>query len=111
MDKNAIIDLMKQRGFIYTLETRDGKGNPMTYCFRSEPEYHRHRKDVIVMPSFSCTVYPDSNEFDFTYIVPHSINKLNVPKCSPFTDEDQFNRICVKFESAVRALYQAFPEE
>lgn len=110
MEKQEIKDMMRDRKFAFNMEFKDGEGNTTSLNFISEPVYHRHRKDQIVVPSFNCTVYPKSGEFDFTYMVPGSINKLETPKCSPVGNEEHFNRICVKFESMVQVLYHAFGE-
>lgn len=120
MDRDKIIDIMKERDFTFNLETRDGKGNTTAYYFTANPVnyftispdiYQKNCRDVVMTPSYSCAVYPDTGEFEFTYAVPHSINELKSPKCSPFESDDQFYRISNKFESAVKVLYQAFENE
>ena len=111
MDRQTIINTMKDRGFTLNMEYRDGKGNTTTYDFMSEPIYHGYDKDKIVIPSYSCTIYPDTGEFQFTYAVPKSINKLSTPKCGSFENENHFYRICSRFNNAVRVLYHEFGDD
>lgn len=109
MEKDRIIDIMKDYGFTCNMESRNGKGGTTALYFMSEPSFHRRHKDQIVIPSFGCTVYPNG-DFAFNYAIPGSINKLDTPKCGPVTNEKHFNNICLKFESAVRVLYAEFGE-
>ena len=106
-----IMDIMKEREFIFTMEARDGKGKTIAYYFLSKCEYHRHHKDQIVIPPYNCIVYPESGEFKFAYAVPKSINVLETPKCGSFENNDHFYNICTKFDNSVRVLYQAFGDE
>lgn len=112
MDRDKIMEIMKEREFTFNLETRDGKGNTTAYYFMANPViYQRNRRNIVMTPSYSCAIYPDTGEFEFTYAVPHSINELKSPKCSPFESDDQFYRISNAFERAVKVLYQAFENE
>lgn len=110
MDREMIMDTMKNYGFTFNMESRDGKGKTTAFYFMSEPVYHRRRTDLMTVPPYSCIVYPDTDEFVLTYVVPGSINSLVTPKCSPVSSDEQFNRISMKFESAVQVLYQAFKQ-
>lgn len=108
MDAKTIKSIMNDRDFSLAMESRDNNNKVISYYFVSEPVYHRRHKDVIMIPTYGCTVYQDSGDFQFTYAVPKSINKLETPKCGSLENEDHFYNICAKFESAVQALYQAF---
>lgn len=108
MDKQSIKDKMHEYGFTFNLESRNGKGETTALYFMAEPRYYNRHKDRIMVPSYNCTIYPETDEFEFTYNVPGSINTLSTPKCSPFRKEDHFNNICVKFESAVQVLHMGF---
>lgn len=79
MEKDRIIDIMKDYEFTCNMESRNGKGETTALYFMSEPSFHRRHKDQIVIPSFGCTVYPNG-DFEFNYAIPGSINKLDTPK-------------------------------
>ena len=100
MDRQAIMDTMNARGFTYSMETRDGNGNTVSYGFLSPISDDR--------AVFTCTVYPASGDFKFTYGVPKSINVLESPKCGPFDKDAHFERIRNKFEQAAQVLHRAF---
>ena len=109
MTKQEVIDIMKERGYTFSMESRNGKGEIIGLYFLSEPVLSKRRNDdKVLIPSYNCTVYPNSDEFQMTYAVSKSINTLQSPKCGSFTNEDHFNRIGAKFESAVEVLYRAF---
>lgn len=93
------------------METRDGHGKVIYYCFDSNPVYSTRHKDVIIVPPYSCIVYPETKEFELTYVVPYSINILKTPKCGSIDNNDHFDRICHKFDSAVQALYHTFGDQ
>lgn len=105
MDKKQIMDLMEIYGFTFNMETRNGQGKATALYFMSEPEYQGHKKDRMTVPPYNCTIYPGTNEFEFTYEVPGSINRLVTPKCSPFANEEHFNRMGTKFGQMVRTLW------
>lgn len=109
MTRNEVLEIMRDYGFTLNMEAKKGD-DTVTYYFLSEPVYHKRRKDIIIIPSFSCAVIPETKEFQFTYAVPRSVNKLESGKCSPFTNNEHFFNICAKFESGVQVLYRAFNE-
>lgn len=111
MNKETVIAMMKERDFQYDLEIRHGKDKTLKYCFHSSPVYSRHHKDIVIIPSYSCNVYPDTEEFELAYIVPGSINILKTSKCGSVNNNDHFARICHKFGIAVQELYNAPGEE
>lgn len=96
MNKETVIAMMKERDFQYDLEIRNGKGKTVKYCFHSGPVYSRHHKDIVIIPSYSCNVYPDTEEFELAYIVPLSTNILKTSKCGSVNNNDHFDRICHK---------------
>lgn len=98
MDKQSIEIKMQEYGFLFNMESRKD-GNITALHFMSEPS--------AVQPQYGCTIYPETYEFEFTYSIPGGI-RLSTPKCSPFQNEDHFDKICARFESAVRALHAEF---
>lgn len=104
MNKETVIAMMKERDFQYDLEIRNGKGKTVKYCFHSGPVYSRRHKDIVIIPSYSCSVYPDTEEFELAYIVPHGLNILKTSKCGSVNNNDHFDRICHKFGIALQAL-------
>lgn len=110
MDRETVLSIMHSREFSLNAESRAGD-KAISYYFLSKPVYHRRHKDRVIIPAFCCTVYPDSDEFQLTYAVPKSINKLETPKCGSFKNEDHFFRILAKFETAVQVLYREFGDE
>lgn len=110
MTKTEILDLMEKRGFTYNMESRNGDGKVIGYYFLSKPIRSRKVNDKILTPPYSCVIYPETDEFKFSYAVPKSINKLEQPKCEPFRNEAYFQRMKARFEKGVRALWDAFGE-
>lgn len=107
MTRNEVLDLM--RGYEFTLNMESRKGDEtITYYFLSEPVYHRHHKDRIIIPSYGCSVTPKDKRFQFSYVVPHSINTLYSGECSPVDNSDHFFNILTKFEAMVQTLYEKF---
>lgn len=54
----------------------------------------------------SCTVTLDDDHFQFTYLVPHSVNQLQSPDCGSVMNDGQFNMIFDKFRMQARVLKQ-----
>lgn len=106
--RQQILDIMRDREFDFNMESQCG-GKTQSLYFMSKPVYHRRHKDRIIIPAFCCEVTV-KGEFRFSYAVPKSINKLESGLCSPFMKEGHFFNICIKFQSAVQALYEAFGE-
>lgn len=107
MTRNEVLELMRNYGFTLNMESKKGD-ETLTYYFLSEPVYHKRRKDVIIIPSYGCSIIPKEKRFQFSYTVPHSINTLYSGECSPVDNNDHFFNILMKFESAVQTLYKEF---
>lgn len=108
LSREQVMQIMRDRQFTFNMESRDGQGNVTAFYFLSEAVYHRRHKEQVTIPPFSCKVIPNSDEFQFTYAVPKSINKLETPVCGSFMNDGHFFKICSRFEDSVRVLYEAF---
>lgn len=104
MNEQLLLDWMKSRGFYSSVRNYTNNGNTLhSITFTTEFEEDK--------PSYCCTVYLESREFEFFYAVPRSINKLVSPKCGSFENTDHFNRIRNKFEQQVLVLHKCFGGE
>lgn len=92
---------MEKQGFYENYRAMNGNEiSSITFLSEEQnPNSERHR-----IPPFGCTVYMKDQSFEFFYAVPHSINKLTTPKCSPVTKQEHFDNICAKFEQQVKIL-------
>lgn len=43
----------------------------------------------------------EDNQFEFAFIIPHTIFQLQCPQCSPFTDKEHFKKMYRKFRRIV----------
>lgn len=106
MTNEQVINTMKGRDFTFTMEAKDGRGSTICLYFLSEEVPDSRHKEKVLVPSYTCTVYPETGEFEFSYMVPHSANKLVSPKCGSVELEEHFNSIAAKFETAVQVLHR-----
>jgi len=92
--------LMSRRGFVEI--ARNHWGNELQSIVFG---YEKNEEPYPI----SCTVYnnPDK-DFEFSYVVPGSINKLVSPQCGPYTNDKHFDRIFQKFYQQVQILEMNF---
>ncbi len=55
-------------------------------------------------------VDPETQEFELAWAIPKSIFQISCPKCSPFTNEEHFNKMYRKFKQTVRIYKEAIGE-
>lgn len=55
-------------------------------------------------------VDPETQEFEMAWVIPKSIFQISCPKCSPFTNEEHFNKMYHKFRQTVIACKEAIEE-
>lgn len=108
MDKQTIMDLMENHEFSLYLEAGNDQGSAIVYHFLSKPVYNWRHKEPVVIPSFNCTVYPESGEFQFMFVI-NGIT-LESKKSKSLENEDHFREIYNKFKTFVKVLYQAADE-
>jgi hypothetical protein len=55
-------------------------------------------------------VDPETQEFELAWVIPKSIFQISCPKCSPFTNEEHFNKMYRKFKQTIRIHKEAIEE-
>ena len=55
-------------------------------------------------------VDPETQEFELAWVIPKSIFQISCPKCSPFTNEEHFNKMYRKFKQTIRTYKEAIEE-
>lgn len=55
-------------------------------------------------------VDPETQEFELAWVIPKSIFQISCPKCSPFTNEEHFNKMYRKFKQTIRIYKEAIEE-
>ena len=55
-------------------------------------------------------VDPETQEFELAWVIPKSIFQICCPKCSPFTNEEHFNKMYRKFKQTIRIYKEAIEE-
>lgn len=99
MNKEQIVDKMKERGYTRIMESRNTKDETISITFTN---------DTLSGPLYSVTVWVEDGEFQFAYSMKTSINKLVSPKCSSFMNDEHFVRLATKFEREVAVLHEYF---
>jgi hypothetical protein len=97
MNNTEIKELMNKRGFV--LWATYGDDN-LHFLSKNEDN------DLVI----NCIIYPKTKEFEFKYVVPHSIMQLINPKCSPFTNGKHFLKMLEKFMSVVNKINEESEE-
>ena len=105
MTKQEIIDMMYERNFTFNMESKN-YGEPTGLHFMSEVQYDRRHRNVVSIPSYRCSVYPETEEFEFSYTSADGKSKLWTPKCNSFADEDYFDKIADEFDNKVSEAYR-----
>lgn len=91
-----IIEKMKERGYSFAFEIRDGNNNTLSVVFSYLND--NNSKERFPIPTYNVTVYPRSEEFEMSYHSDNSLNILCTPKCGSFFNDEHFDRIAIKFE-------------
>ncbi|MBY6948393.1 hypothetical protein [Clostridium botulinum] len=91
MDKKEIEDLMEQRGFTLWATLGNKKLQFLS---------NNDNTDLVI----NCIINPETEEFEFKYLVSKSVMQLVNPKCSPFTNKKHFEGMLNKFMRAVEEL-------
>lgn len=86
MDKEQIKKLAADRGFIEFATIKTPKTCKIQFLDRV---------------GINLIVNVDNKEFELVYNVPHSIFSLSCPTCSPFDNDEHFNRLYKKFRRIV----------
>ena len=55
-------------------------------------------------------VDPETQEFELAWVIPKSIFQISCPKCSPYTNEEHFNKMYRKFKQTIRIYKEAIEE-
>lgn len=55
-------------------------------------------------------VDPETQEFELAWVIPKSIFQISCPKCSPFTNEEHFDKMYRKFKQTIRIYKEAIEE-
>lgn len=56
-------------------------------------------------------VNTETNEFEMAWNIPYTIFQITCPSCSPFSNEDHFQKTYVKFKRTVRKCRDTLEEE
>ena len=100
LDKDKVIEKMSERGFTVMSYSMINTHTVEAIFFTTDP---------LQSPSFGCNVYLESEEFEFMYAVPCSINVLRTAsKCGSLMNDDHFNRLRSKFEEQVHVLHSYY---
>jgi len=106
MEKEKIIEKMQQRGYTKVLEHRNAKNETVSIGFMNEiPSV---ADGNLSGPLYSIEVWVEDGEFQCSYTMRTSINKLVSPKCGSLMNDEHFNLIVKKFEKEVAVLYNHF---
>lgn len=100
MTKNEMIDMMYGRGFTFNMESKS-YGEPTGLHFLSEILYDRHDKNKVSVPAYGCTVYPETDEFEFFTLASNDNIKLSTPKYDDVQNKDHFDRLIIQFENSI----------
>lgn len=96
-------DKMRERGFV----TYAGGPNVIRQFISAhmyDPHYEENTPSRKRKPVINVFVNIENDEFYCVYNLPHSIDTLRSPNCSPFTDDKHFDFIVGKFESEANWL-------
>ena len=104
MNEQLLLDLMNKRGFSQCARAYTNNGS-VVQSITFLTEFNEDK------PTYSCTVYLESREFELFYAIPCSINKLVTPKCGSVLNSEHFDRIRNKFEQQVNVLHKCFGGE
>lgn len=94
MTEESAIELMEERGFYYTFESKNFSGGDKHLHFTFDNRDNYKYNNSFSIPAFAAEVSLKDERFRFTWKIPGSINDLTTPWCSPVSSEDQFWRIC-----------------
>lgn len=106
MNKEQIIEKMKERGYTRMMESRNSKDETVSITFMNETLSIVNGN--LSGPLYSVEVWVEDGEFQFMYSIRTSINKLVSPRCGSFMNDEHFARLAVKFEKEVKVLYEHF---
>ena len=97
MNKDIVIEKMRNRGYSRVLENRNNFDETVSITFIYNPtEYDKTKRFPV--PMYNVTVWLEDLEFQFMYAIPSSINKLISPKCGSFMNDEHFDKLAMKFE-------------
>lgn len=101
LDKDKVIDKMRERGFTESMRSVKNGYEPVSITFCTM------RLDGT---DISCTVHLEEETFEFAWCVPQSINKLSTPHCGSFFNDDHFHKLYRKILKHARILYWELQE-
>lgn len=94
--------MMYKRGFLYKTESKN-YGEPKGLYFSSETLYDRRDRNKVVIPSYGCIIYPETDQFEFYAFKSSKFDvKLGTPKYEDFGDKDHFNRAADQFDEIMK---------
>ena len=92
MNKEEIRELAEKRGFSLWA-TLGGK-----------------KLQMMDRDGINLSVDPETLEFELAWVIPKSIFQISCPKCSPFTNEEHFDKMYRKFKQTIRIYKEAIEE-
>ena len=92
MNKEETRELAEKRGFSLWA-TLGGRKLQMMDCY-----------------GINLIVDPETQEFELAWVIPKSIFQISCSKCSPFTNEEHFNKMYRKFKQTIRIYKEAIEE-
>lgn len=98
MSPQEIDEIMNKRGFALGAHRGDGI---RVYSY----------SDIERTPRFVVMVVPGRDEFKFSYMNIHSINRIETPWCSPLQNKEHFKRVLARFKKWVRKIEELYEEE
>ena len=100
MTRNEIIDMMYNRRFIFNMESNN-YGEPVGLHFLSEPVYERRDRTKLSIPAYRCTVFPETDQFEFGYTSSSGNIKLSTRKYDNIQDIKHFDNVATQFENSI----------
>ena len=101
MQKEEISEIMKEYGFVPRYELK-GNSENNGFVFECVPDGRKCGRWSV--PPYFCTVYEDG-AFSCDYMVAgKGPNILQMPKASPITNKDLFERLVAQFEIQIAVL-------
>lgn len=98
--KNKVIEIMKERGYDFSFEQKNGKDETISLNFWFNPDSKQNKESNserrFPIPAYSIKVFLTNLEFQFSYACNNSIDILNSPKCSSFMNDEHFYRLAMK---------------
>lgn len=100
LDKEQVIQKMNERGFVVHSYIGDN-----SILFLSDQIHNPNYKDIPARQKpaiINIVTNLEKDEYQCTYNIPGSINKLQTPWCGPILNDSHFDNIVSVFESQAK---------